>query len=724
MKKHSKNIKKPLTALACGVLATTAFGLVGCDNKDLSSGKVYKGTDYSVVTSAENGDFFIDTDNYKLYQKIDGSWELIKENYGNDTTATIVDYDFVDYKSVYLLNEDFSLNNTKLRLFMSDNTYQDIALNTSMLLQSPDMSVAGIKIITIAYGEDEYVYNIDVQDSYVPTSSYAVSALNEAIETLTSSSKFSVETTSNDIAETYIVDNNTVFISKSNGVNNLQSEWLLQGNENTEKYLIEDANYTYSMDDSTLLSSSIQEYVDFNTSSVLSENIEEAKIASVEYLEGIVTIDYEKSSSETIRYIIENGNIIEVVKNGVTYNYSYNENSLDVPEIPVTTWNLTSEEVEEYLQESIAYSQSSINKFKKVSLYKRKSAEGYSKSTSYVYNAGGALFTDNTEVIDYSHYIVEGDYVWDVLQDSNSKNAITYSITDNKYARRETYPLGSSTDFRELAIRNCNVYNNYDVTSFSGTMTNGVVKSMEITMKYQESDTGAVRDWDYIYTYKIENGLVTSCDCVHIQSGEVYSHTVENYYYNEEFNDEIPILNTNLFPEFTAEEYLSNALSNLEVASKIKAELTEVGSSEVFGTILMDANANVMYSTSTNNNISEKWTIKEDDVWTGYWIYRNNENPYNKYTDSDSEGVTIYDKFLSLDGLNVTLHLNDEHLGETAAVYKIDGKVYIETMGGWTITIENGWIVSATDRIQTIQFTYGANNITETIPTLPDYDWE
>ena len=84
-----------------GVMITTPFMLAGCaDGKDGQDGTVWKsGTSYTTFTDAKVGDYFIDTDDYVLYQKGDNGWTVVMENFGKpgnngqDGTSVYVGYD-------------------------------------------------------------------------------------------------------------------------------------------------------------------------------------------------------------------------------------------------------------------------------------------------------------------------------------------------------------------------------------------------------------------------------------------------------------------------------------------------------------------------------------------------------------------------------------------------------------------------------------------------------
>lgn len=92
--------KKGLMGLAmAGVLMASPFMLAGCSNgKDGKDGKDgapgadaaawHYGVDYEAYTGTINvGDFFIDTNDYILYQKTNGGWNVVMEDYGRPGTS-------------------------------------------------------------------------------------------------------------------------------------------------------------------------------------------------------------------------------------------------------------------------------------------------------------------------------------------------------------------------------------------------------------------------------------------------------------------------------------------------------------------------------------------------------------------------------------------------------------------------------------------------------------
>lgn len=83
--------KKGLMCLAmAGVMIASPFMLAGCSNgqdgkdgKDGTPGTIWKsGTSYTEFTDAKVGDYYIDTDDFILYQKTATDWAIVMENYG------------------------------------------------------------------------------------------------------------------------------------------------------------------------------------------------------------------------------------------------------------------------------------------------------------------------------------------------------------------------------------------------------------------------------------------------------------------------------------------------------------------------------------------------------------------------------------------------------------------------------------------------------------------
>lgn len=101
MKKKDKK-KMPFNVLRKGAIAgllglTLGFGclgLAGCSNgQDGKDGaQWYSGTtNVEFVTDGVNGDFYIDTDDYILYQKVNGQWTPIMYDFGKPATATNIE---------------------------------------------------------------------------------------------------------------------------------------------------------------------------------------------------------------------------------------------------------------------------------------------------------------------------------------------------------------------------------------------------------------------------------------------------------------------------------------------------------------------------------------------------------------------------------------------------------------------------------------------------------
>lgn len=103
MNKEKKNKKLPFNTLRKGVVAgllgvtlgVSAMGLTGCSlgGEDGKNGTQWlSGTNAPVASQGVDGDFYLDIDDYKLYQKENGQWVLKVENFGkpgsNGTNGT------------------------------------------------------------------------------------------------------------------------------------------------------------------------------------------------------------------------------------------------------------------------------------------------------------------------------------------------------------------------------------------------------------------------------------------------------------------------------------------------------------------------------------------------------------------------------------------------------------------------------------------------------------
>jgi len=87
--------KGAISLAIAGAMMTAPFMLAGCtegkDGINGVDGTIWKaGTNYSEFTDAKVGDFFIDTDDYKLYQKTADSWVVVMNNYGKPAAAPVV----------------------------------------------------------------------------------------------------------------------------------------------------------------------------------------------------------------------------------------------------------------------------------------------------------------------------------------------------------------------------------------------------------------------------------------------------------------------------------------------------------------------------------------------------------------------------------------------------------------------------------------------------------
>ncbi|MBQ7327425.1 MAG: bacterial Ig-like domain-containing protein [Clostridia bacterium] len=88
------------TILASGV-TLAACGKQGENGKDGADGTIWKsGTNYTEFTDAKVGDFFIDTDDYILYQKGENDWVIVMENYGRPAQVPTFEIDEEGYWTV------------------------------------------------------------------------------------------------------------------------------------------------------------------------------------------------------------------------------------------------------------------------------------------------------------------------------------------------------------------------------------------------------------------------------------------------------------------------------------------------------------------------------------------------------------------------------------------------------------------------------------------------
>ena len=103
MDKEKKNKKLPFNTFRKGIVAgilgltlgVSAFGLAGCsDGADGKNGTQWlSGTSAPVVSQGVDGDFYFDTDDYVIYQKVDGQWISLGNIKGQSGTSVYVGYD-------------------------------------------------------------------------------------------------------------------------------------------------------------------------------------------------------------------------------------------------------------------------------------------------------------------------------------------------------------------------------------------------------------------------------------------------------------------------------------------------------------------------------------------------------------------------------------------------------------------------------------------------------
>ena len=76
----TKNVM--LTVFSAVLLATFGIFLVGCGEKGEDGSKWITGTDMPTTEVGVNGDMYLDTDDYVLYQKANNQWQVVMNNFG------------------------------------------------------------------------------------------------------------------------------------------------------------------------------------------------------------------------------------------------------------------------------------------------------------------------------------------------------------------------------------------------------------------------------------------------------------------------------------------------------------------------------------------------------------------------------------------------------------------------------------------------------------------
>ena len=168
-KKNCEKNKKPfnvlskkglLTLAMTGVMMAAPFGIAGCSNgKDGepgakgepgTPGTIWKsGEDYTIdFTDAKVGDFFIDTNDYILYQKTGDGWKVVMENYGKpgSSESDSSEEELPEYWKTYL-NGKIAEINTKAELYGA-NSDAFIFITDQHLDGTNDYSAAVINYIT------------------------------------------------------------------------------------------------------------------------------------------------------------------------------------------------------------------------------------------------------------------------------------------------------------------------------------------------------------------------------------------------------------------------------------------------------------------------------------------------------------------------------------------------------------------------------------------------
>lgn len=101
--KEKKNKKIPFNTFRKGMVAgilgltlgVSAFGLAGCTGGENGKDGTQwlSGTNTPVASQGVNGDFYFDTDDYIIYQKVDGQWVSLGNIKGQSGTSIYVGYD-------------------------------------------------------------------------------------------------------------------------------------------------------------------------------------------------------------------------------------------------------------------------------------------------------------------------------------------------------------------------------------------------------------------------------------------------------------------------------------------------------------------------------------------------------------------------------------------------------------------------------------------------------
>lgn len=122
-----------LAILLCVLIAVVCVGLVACSNDNAtpqnstdSSTHWYCGTD-TPTTQGVSGDFYIDTDDYILYQKNAGKWSVVMENFGkpvqSDDTKT-------DGGTTWFCGTDINSKKSTIYATVANSKTGDMYLNT------------------------------------------------------------------------------------------------------------------------------------------------------------------------------------------------------------------------------------------------------------------------------------------------------------------------------------------------------------------------------------------------------------------------------------------------------------------------------------------------------------------------------------------------------------------------------------------------------------------
>ena len=93
----------------------------------------------------------------------------------------VIAYAFNNCKSTYFTRESFSIKGASLNIYYDDNCTEVVALDDSMIVELPEMTVAGNKKVEIKVQENIYEININVNEFSYDVEEYAFVGVNNYI---------------------------------------------------------------------------------------------------------------------------------------------------------------------------------------------------------------------------------------------------------------------------------------------------------------------------------------------------------------------------------------------------------------------------------------------------------------------------------------------------------------------------------------------------------------